>query len=150
MNYPIKTIEKFAARFVISNSGCWEWKAGMNIQGYGRFYDSPKVQAAHRFGYEIVKGKVPDNLQVDHLYRNRKCVNAAHLEAVTPRENTIRGNTLASLNSKKTECIHGHKYTPENTTVVRSNHLKRACKECNRIRSRKQQRLLRSRSTRNG
>lgn len=84
----------FEAYFKKQLNGCWKWigaKSG-HLQPYGMF----KRKYAHRFSYEKAKGKIPSHLQIDHLCRNRICVNPDHLEAVTQKVNIRRGN-LAKL-----------------------------------------------------
>jgi hypothetical protein len=78
----------------VDQSGdCWLWM-GARTRGYGRFEVDGKGMAVHRFAYELLIGPVPEGLQIDHLCRNRPCVNPAHLEPVTNRENTMRGQTI--------------------------------------------------------
>lgn len=140
MNQKISSIEKFAKRFKILENGCWQWTAGTNFRGYGRFYAPPKNEAAHRYAYEIVKGKIPEGLTIDHLCRNTGCVNPAHLEAVTGKENNLRSNNIPALNARKTHCIRGHPFTVENTYHPYGQPSRRQCKECVRITSRNWQR----------
>ena len=92
--------------------GCWLWTASQNGYGYGKFKAPHAFVASHRYAYELLVGPIPDGLQIDHLCRNRACVNPAHLEPVTQRVNLMRGNTLASINARKTHCIRGHEFTP--------------------------------------
>lgn len=83
---------------------------------------------AHRFSYIIHKGEIPPKLVIDHLCRNTLCVNPDHLEAVTHKENLLRGIGPTSINAKKTHCIHGHEYTPQNTDYKPNG--TRRCKTC--------------------
>jgi len=109
------------------------------MDGYGRFWDGIKQYRSHRWSYEYWNGKIPEKLQIDHLCRNRACVNPLHLEAVTLVENLRRG-IQSTGNPKKTHCKYGHPLSGRNL-YVRSNG-KRYCKECQRIRGRR--RLQRS------
>lgn len=70
---------------------CWLF-TGTTIRAYGRFRFDGVDYEAHRFSYELHNGKIQKGLVIDHLCRNSRCVNPDHLEAVTHRENTVRGN----------------------------------------------------------
>ena len=116
---------------------CWLWTDAPNSDGYGIFYESSKRRlGAHRFAYELLKEPIPARLQLDHLCRNRICVNPAHLEPVTNRINVLRGEGFAAVNAAKTHCPQGHEYTPENTYVYPKTG-GRVCRACNRERQRK-------------
>jgi hypothetical protein len=116
------TREKFLLCVEKNVNGCWEWTKGKDIKGYGRcsmFFGGRREQMAHRVSYLLFKGDIPEGLSLDHLCRNRKCVNPDHLEPVTNHENILRGEGGAGINARKTHCIHGHEFTPENT-IIRS------------------------------
>lgn len=89
---------------------CWLWVGVLNHLGYGRFGN----QFAHRMFYEWFVGPIPKGLVLDHLCRVTNCVNPEHLEAVTQRENILRGIGEAAKHARKTHCIHGHLLSPEN------------------------------------
>lgn len=110
-------------------SGCWNWTAATS-RGYGRFVlkHGMKEIKAHRFAYEVNKGKIPPRLQLDHLCRNRGCVNPEHLEPVTNKVNVLRGIGISAQNSTKTHCPQGHPYSGKNLYITPEE--KRQCKVC--------------------
>lgn len=117
---------------------CWEWTAARNSDtGYGAFVSPPprkgKTAQAHRIMYMEVFGPVADGMHIDHMCRNRGCVNPEHLRCVTHQENILAGATVPAMRAKITHCPQGHEYTPENTEV--SKRRQRHCKTCRRARS---------------
>lgn len=123
--------EKLLSKIKIVD-GCWEWTGIVFVSGYGQFWNGIKTVRAHRLSYELYKGKIPTGLTIDHLCRNKICVNPNHLEAVSLRENILRSNGVAGLNIRKTHCSRGHKFTPENTWINRRKNgtTHRHCRKC--------------------
>jgi len=116
----------------VEKGKCWEWR-GARSRGYGCFNDGDRTVIAHRWSYEAARGPIPPGLTLDHLCRNRSCVNPAHLEIVTRKENVLRGVGVTARNASKVACVHGHGFTEENTYHW---HGKRICKACLRDRDR--------------
>lgn len=119
----------------IAPGPCWEWTGAKTSGGYGQFWVKPLKVVSHRFAYEQLVGEIPDDLQLDHLCRNRACVNPQHLEPVTQQVNILRGFSIATANRLKTHCPHGHPYSAENTYIHPKNN-GRICRACARARSR--------------
>lgn len=123
------TANRFWAKVTLGTKDeCWLWTGCIQTRGYGQFrgYQSKHIPA-HRFAYEALVGEIPEGLVIDHLCRVRRCVNPAHMEIVTQRENILRGDGVAAHHARKTHCIRGHEFTPENT--IRHPH-GRNCRAC--------------------
>lgn len=73
------------------HTGCWNWKRSLTNMGYARINCGNNSNLAHRYIYEETKGKIPKKMTIDHLCRNRKCINPDHLEVVSLKENIRRG-----------------------------------------------------------
>lgn len=124
--------ERFFAKVRKSNgeADCWEWLGAKTHNGYGRFGLDGRVRLAHRVAYEWFVGSIPEGLELDHLCRERVCVNPTHLEAVTHHENTMRGQTITAKCAAVTHCPQGHPYAGSNL-YVRPNGA-RECRQCHR------------------
>ena len=115
------------------NTDCWLWQGEITNNGYGRLAvkrpdGKYRSQYAHRLMYEAMVGPIPAGLTLDHLCRVRNCINPAHLEPVSLKENILRGDTIAARNKAKTHCKHGHAFDAENTYVTKEG--KRQCRAC--------------------
>lgn len=112
---------------------CWVWQGALNSAGYGLMMWQGRVTRAHRIAYELHKGPIPIGLELDHLCRNRRCVNPAHLEAVTSLTNWERGRSISRLNVAKTHCKNGHPFDETNTGNLNGG---RRCRLCHAERER--------------
>jgi len=110
---------------------CWQWTGAISRVGYARFNLNGHNRLAHRVSYEMLVRKIPKGKFLDHLCRNRSCVNPAHLEVVTFKENVLRGIGPAAINKRKTHCMRGHKFDAKNTYAPPAGG--RTCKICRRV-----------------
>lgn len=124
---PALQLDRFWAK-VEKTDYCWNWIGAKDSDGYGCFSLNKKTLSSHRISYELHVGKIPTDLEIDHLCRNRSCCNPSHLEVVTHKENTLRGMTITAAYTKRTHCKNGHEYTKENISRSAKNY--RRCKKC--------------------
>lgn len=132
------TRERFMAKVALPEDdpgGCWVWTGAQDGRGYGKVWDGARSARAARLAVQLDGRDTPDGMQVDHLCRNRLCVNPAHLEVVTARENNLRSQSLSARRARQTHCLRGHEFTEENTRRDRLG--RRVCRECRRIRSKR-------------
>lgn len=123
--------DRFWSKVRETASGCWEWTAGQNGVGYGSYYLDGRQRLAHRLAYAEMVGPIPDGLHIDHICRNRLCVNPDHLDPVTQRVNNLRGVGVYAVNAAKSECANGHPLTGANL-MLRGRDGSRRCRACNR------------------
>lgn len=105
------TDERFDVKWAARPDGCHQWQASWSTTGYGKFFVAGRLVQAHRYAYERARGLVPDGLVLDHLCRNRLCVNPEHLEAVPQRVNLARGRSPGALAHQRGTCGKGHPFT---------------------------------------
>jgi hypothetical protein len=126
----------FPERFwqkVAKADGCWSWTSVHQSAGYGTFKLNGTMVLAHRVAYQLLKGPIPAGMQLDHLCRNRGCVNPDHLEPVTREENLKRSPRHPS---NKGFCPQGHPYSGDNLLLWdRKGTKARVCRECHRQRN---------------
>jgi len=118
--------------------GCWVWTGTLSA-GYGRFFlhsasAGRSLPRAHRVAWWLTNGPMDASLVLDHLCRNKACVNPAHLEQVEQAANVHRGDGPTAQNARKTRCVHGHPFDAKNTKTNPNGG--RVCRTCKRIRRR--------------
>lgn len=124
--------ERISEKFQINyETGCWEWTGALDIGGYGQISVDNRCKLAHRISWNVFKGAIPNGLQIDHLCRNRKCVNPDHLRVTTRKDNILCSNGITARQVRQTHCKRGHEFTKENTYIDTKEG--RNCIECKRM-----------------
>jgi hypothetical protein len=126
-------VQRFEGKLVPGPGDCWTWQGNRDRDGYGRFKVRGTEWRAHRWSYTYHVSDIPDGLQLDHLCRNRSCVNPHHLDPVTNKVNILRGETVTGALAAAMSCPNGHEYTEENTIrLFRATEQRwsRRCREC--------------------
>jgi len=130
-------IKSALLRHVKPSKGCWNWSGLLGRDGYPLLRVGKRRLVASRLSYAVHNGPIPEGLVIDHLCRNRGCINPTHLEAVTQSENLQRG--LRGV--LKSQCANGHPYTKVYRSPTTG---KRMCRICTAQASRRYQERKRS------
>ena len=132
---PLK--DKILARSRSTPEGCWFWEGALSTdKRYGRLHATGVgEQLAHRVSYRVFVGPIPEGMTLDHLCGQSRCVNPAHLEPVSLRENIMRGSGICAQHARQTHCKRGHEFTPENTYRYADG--RRGCRTCQRANRRR-------------
>lgn len=123
------------SNIAFAESGCWIWLKKSESNGYGRFCANRRNILAHRAAYEIFTGPIPDGYQVDHLCRVRRCVNPAHLEAVTQTENIHRSDAPTIVNWRADVCKYGHPMADAYPQRRKGRVVGRICRTCTKAKN---------------
>lgn len=127
---------RFQSKVDVAPSGCWLWNGPLDKDGYGTFYLRRRGRRAHRVGWFLLNGPIPEQMVVNHVCKQRSCVNPQHLQIVTPRENSLRDSqSPAAVNARKTHCPKGHPY--DRVHGSGGGKKQRVCSECQRDKQRR-------------
>jgi hypothetical protein len=123
-------VDRLMFRTALLPNGCWEWRGARNPKGYGniRVESYGPARSVHRVAYTELVGPIAEGLEIDHLCRNRSCINPEHLEAVSRTVNVQR------VDQRKSVCKNGHEMTADNTRIysTKQGYEGRACRACAR------------------
>lgn len=131
-----KELTRIFSKIKVTAAGCWEWQGKRNKGGYGSLKFRGRDENIHRVVYAWAVEPLPRRIsgqktpQIDHIVcSNPPCCNPVHLKLVTPKENSLRSNNAAALNSRKTHCLNGHLLPLE---AVGKGTYGRECRQCKR------------------
>lgn len=125
--------DRFYGKIAAGPTNCWIWTSVLRGNGYGAIKVGSRFALAHRVSYEMHVGPIPAGLTIDHLCDEPRCVNPAHLEPATLRDNILRSNGISAVNARKTVCVAGHPLSGDNVRTWKGH---RHCRTCSRDRMR--------------
>lgn len=110
-----------------TTKGCWLWMGAVQSRGYGNY----RGKLAHRVSYQKYKGEIPKGMTIDHICRDRLCVNPEHLRVMTQKDNNLCGESPVAVNKRKTHCSNGHELNSDNVKICRrKDGIRRKCMKC--------------------
>lgn len=112
-----------------NSTGCWNWRRHISNNGYGVASVGRGCMGAHRLMWNLLVGPSTEGMVMDHLCRNRSCVNPGHIREVTTRENLLCGTGASARNAKKTKCKMGHPFSGRNLRID-PHGKRRICRAC--------------------
>lgn len=121
-------LRRFLSRVDMTPSGCWIHRSPPSQEGYAQHMVKYKNLRAHRLSWFLHRGEPTAGLVLDHICRNRRCVNPDHLREVTVRENTMFGIGPTAINSAKSVCKRGHPLTKDSVRISKDG--SRICRPC--------------------
>ncbi|MBS7545076.1 HNH endonuclease signature motif containing protein [Ancylobacter oerskovii] len=117
------------------DTGCWNWHGAKQPTGYGTLWNGRRPEQAHRISYRLFCGEIGEGNEIDHICRNRGCINPEHLRAVPHRENMRVSNTAMGRNAAKLFCKRGHPFEGSNLIITPRG--ARQCRACVNMLARK-------------
>lgn len=128
-----KTIWDRAAEKIRVDKDGWWWEGTIGGDGYGKLLIGSRATKrstfqAHRVVWTLLRGPIPEGLDLDHLCRQRNCVWPEHLEPVSRKENLRRGEGFPGVRARQTHCINGHAFDEANTYIAPNG--TRKCRKC--------------------
>lgn len=128
--------DRFDSLYVVAPNGCWIWTGTIGRGGYGRFTVNKRADYAHRVGYRMFVGEIPEGKELNHICRQPDCVNWRHLEPLTRRDHIMKTpGSAGRTHALQTHCRRGHPFDDANTAFTKAG--SRLCKECGRVRHRR-------------
>ena len=122
-------------------NGCLIWD-GYCLKGYPQTHIRRKSRLVHRVLYFVERGPIPEEMQIDHICNQTKCLNIEHLQLTTAKENTLRSSNPCALHYRKEFCSKGHEF---DKVITRGGRTCRACSTCERKWKRESKKRLRER-----
>ncbi len=143
--HPRPIRERFDEKWIPEpNTGCWLWLGKLTPLGYSRIRN-PVGAFGHRVAWELYRGPIPAGMVIDHICRERSCVNPDHLRVVSRRTNAVENSLcFVAINAQKKRCVHGHIF---DRLRVHGNRKFRACSKCEAAKAREFRRRRKSRIT---